>query len=253
MNVFVYSDSMISNTLVSVLPVVLNKPIARFNLLSENHINCEHFLENSSCEINLYRSLLDCVKNSDLIIAAPTTNTPKKSVVAIENEAVKSQADLISIDADINSISKRVYDVRVNSKPLVLLISVGAGSQYSITEIMLKKIFNDFDASTFCLYTDFSVAMLSAIDSKGLLKNYYGQNSFNAKTNVSIVSLHYQNFELSTADINHIMTFRPDFIIVQTDYQYSTGNIYAFIDLNKNIYKHPVDTLVMSNYIQIEG
>lgn len=248
-NIFVYGSSFSTYIFVNSINYLLNINIGYINLLKENHTFSE-FGKNSD-RIKLYNKVTDCILNSDILIILDNHKLPPQILTDIVISAEKFNKILVPIDFLFDYKSKKGNFCSFNTQtPTILNISIGNNSGNLCIEMLLSKIFSDLNVNYFQSFSDQAETMTQKLQGKKLLNNkIINAISKNcSKYDAAIITLNYSSFQDMTNHCAEILSFFPDYIILNTSYRFMEyKKIESFIH-----YKFGVPLLIIkSNYVEV--
>lgn len=247
MNIFLISNSYIETTLSYNLDYLLKQKIDNIFLLSENHSVSELLIKNSPIKIKLFNNLDEAIIASDMIINIPFEDMSLSLTDKLIKSSNKYNKKLNIYDFPIQ---KQKIDIDIDrtlnysNVPVLVLLSIGNYHQMHNTEILINKMFSEFNLN---LYQKFSHS------SSTLINSIKKETEKNERYDIITLSFEFNDIEeiFNNSDLYELFDIiNPDYFVVNVE------SDYLHVEEIKKMffYRYNIDVglFLMSNFISIE-
>ena len=253
-NIFILSNSLLTDTFLYCVDYVLNFDIGDIYILEENHSENDNYIAGNN--VIICDNIEKAINYSDLIIiiASKEENSiPEKTVRKVYEIASNDKKSVIRID--IPNYKEKYDQVlasdEYNKKPVVINIGVGDASQLYMNEIVLNKIFTKNSVAVNQEFSTLSKQIIYKLSEN----NYVNKSILNSidlkKEDAKIIIKSFsidQIHELNSLT-NYINILHPDYCV----FCGNQNNIDADYIEKVFTYKYNcLSSVYISNYLEVK-
>jgi hypothetical protein len=195
-------------------------------LLKENHSLTEPFINNCDVKIVFCSAIDECISicNEVCIIDDGWINHQTSDYVRHKaRETNKRIIELLISDNAEDKILPSDIDIyKFKSQPVVLILAIGDAAQHYCTELMLNRIFTDFQVPFRQIFSTKTKLILNQLYATNVLRENVILNVLNEKSYISVATFCVSSELSELHEWKRIFEqVYPDFLILQCDAGFS--------------------------------